>query len=265
MRRKVRDTLPQALVRCGYRTVVFHPMLRSYLSIDKFFASVGMHELFDAKDQRAESANERDRFYYSNVLARIERHIKMSERPLFTFVETMAAHGSYDYTYMPEVDVQGGGPGSPAEMHEYLRRLAMVRMDYDFLRRELAGRFPGEQFLIVHFGDHHPTATLTLLGFRDDASIEDVVRSGNEAAFITYYAVDGVHFRPPPPPDFAILDAPFLGAIILQSAGLPLSDAWRERRRLMALCAGRYDSCPARSEVLQFHRRLIESGLVDAL
>ena len=265
MRGKARDTLPHALARCGYRNVVFHPMLRSYLSIDKFFASVGMHQLVDARDQRAEQANERDRFYYSNVLAEIERHIKVSDRPLFTLVETMAAHGSYDYTYMPEVDVPGGGPGTPSRMHEYLRRLSMARMDYDEMRAELARRFPGEKFLIVHYGDHQPLATLPLLGFDENTSIETVMRSGNAAALVTYYAVDGVHYAPPPLPAFEMLDVAYLGAIILDAAGLPLSDVYRERKRLMTLCNGRYHDCPARGEILTFHRRLIDSGLMDAL
>jgi len=34
--------------------------------------------------------------------------------------------------------------------------------------------------------------------------------------------------------------------------------------RLMALCGGRYYDCNRRSEILAFHRRLIDSGLVEA-
>src|SRR4030095_11826115 len=65
---KVRDTLPRALARCGYRNVAFHPMLRIYLSIGNFLEAVGVHRVFDAKDQGAKSATERDQFYYSNAL-----------------------------------------------------------------------------------------------------------------------------------------------------------------------------------------------------
>jgi phosphoglycerol transferase MdoB-like AlkP superfamily enzyme len=60
---KVKDSLPHALARCGYRNVVFYPMLRRFLGVGKFFESVGLHEIYDAKDQGATLPNERDRFY----------------------------------------------------------------------------------------------------------------------------------------------------------------------------------------------------------
>jgi phosphoglycerol transferase MdoB-like AlkP superfamily enzyme len=258
---KVRETLPQALARCGYRNVAFHPMLRIYLSIGNFLEAVGVHQTFDAKDQGAKSATERDRFYYSSALAEMERHFKKSSQPLFTFIETMATHGPYSYTYLPEVVVSGGGPGTDPAMHEYLRRLSMARVDYDFFRSELARRFPDQAFVIVHYGDHHPTATRTLLGFGKEADIEHVLRSGSAAALVTYYAVDSVRYLPPPLPSLETLDVPYLPDVILAAAGLPLSDVNRERLRLMTLCKGRYHGC---AEIPGFHRRLIDSGIVDA-
>ena len=89
--------------------------------------------------------------------------------------------------------------------------------------------------------------------------------SDNEAARITYYALDGVRYRPPPLPNLDVLDVAYLGTMLLNAAGVPLSDTYRERRRLMLLCKGRYHDCPARAEVLRFHRRLIDSGLMKAL
>ena len=79
---KVRETLPLALARCGYRNVAFLPMLRIYLSIGNFLKAVGVHQVFDATDQRAKSATERDRFYYSSALAEMERHFRTSSQPL---------------------------------------------------------------------------------------------------------------------------------------------------------------------------------------
>jgi hypothetical protein len=261
---KVRDTLPQALARCGYRNIAVYPMLRIFLSIDRFFTGAGIHEILDAKDQRAEGPNERDRFYFASALAAFERHLKTSQQPMFAFIETMAAHGSYDYTYMPEEKVPGGGPGTPPRMHEYLRRLALGRIDYDAMRAELDRRFPGERFLIVHYGDHQPAVTRPLLGFTESTSFEEVMRSGNDAAFITYYVVDGVRYAPPLLPAAEILDVPYLGTVILEAAGLPLSDVYRERKRLIAICEGRYHGCPG-GEIANFHRRMINSGLMDAL
>jgi hypothetical protein len=117
----------------------------------------------------------------------------------------------------------------------------------------------------MHYGDHQPTATRSLLGFDENASIEDIMTSGNEAARVTYYAIDAVRYRPPSLPCLEILDVAYLGTTLLEAAGLPLSDSYRERRRLMLLCGGRFSDCAARDEVLRFHRRLIDSGLMKAL
>jgi hypothetical protein len=55
---------------------------------------------------------------------------------------------------------------------------------------------------------------------------------------------------------------PYLGAVILQQAGLPLSEPYKERLRLMEVCHGVYHGCSRRNEILGFHRRLIESNLI---
>jgi hypothetical protein len=261
---KLKDTLPQALERCGYRNVVFYPMMRNFVSNDRFYSSIGLKDIFDMKVQGAKTAQERDRFYYENALAEMERHFKSSRKPLFTYIQTMMAHWPYDFTFMPEVAVEGGAPGTNPEMHEYLRRVSMAKMDFDFLMQELRRRFPRERFLIVHYGDHHPTATRTLLGFDSATEAEDVSLSPESIGFLTYYAARGINYRVPALPQFDALDVPYLGTVILDLAKLPLSDSHRERKRLMSLCMGRYYGCRHREEILIFHRRLIEAGLMAA-
>jgi phosphoglycerol transferase MdoB-like AlkP superfamily enzyme len=261
---KVHDTLPETLTRCGYRNVVFYPLQRNFVSYDRFYSSVGLKEVFDSKDQSAPSDNERDRFYFANALDEIARHLRQSRQPLFTYILTMATHSPYDFVYMPEVDVPGGGPGTDPEMSEFLRRLAMARIDYDELRRELARRFPDERFLIVHYGDHHPIASRTLLDVSNQLDAEDVSLPFDSLGFVTYYAVEGINYSPPPLPEVEVLDVPYLPVVILDAAGLPLSDSFRERQRLLTACKGRYFTCEQRGAILAFHRRLIDSGLVDS-
>src|SRR6516162_1962179 len=261
---KVHDTLPETLTRCLYRNVVFYPLERNFVSYDRFYSSIGLKEVFDSKDQGAPSDNERDRFYFANALDEMARHLRQSRQPLFTYILTMATHSPYDFVYMPEVDVPGGGPGTDPEMSEYLRRLAMARIDYDELRRELARRFPDEKFLIVHYGDHHPIASRTLLDVSNQLDAEDVSLPFDSLGFVTYYAVEGINYSPPPLPEVEVLDVPYLPVVILDAAGLPLSDSFRERQRLLAACKGRYFTCDQRGAILAFHRRLIDSGLVDS-
>ena len=261
---KLRDTLPETLGRCGYRNVVFYPLMRNFVSNAKFYASVGINEMFDAKDQGANSYNERDRFYFGNALNEIDRHLKRSRQPLFTMIFTMATHSPYNSAYMPQVDVPGGGPGTDPEMSEYLRRLAMAKIDFDDLRGEITRRFPGERFLIVHYGDHHPIATRSLLGLNNKLEAEDISLPPESPGFITYYAVDGINYEPPPLPEVETLDVPYMPLVILNAARLPLSDSFRERQHILTACNGRYFTCAPHDTILAFHRRLINSGLIDA-
>lgn len=261
---KVRDTLPEALARCGYRNVVFYPMLRNFVSNGRFYDAIGLREIFDLKDQRAPTVHERDRFYYANALAEMERHVAQSPKPLFTYIQTMSAHWPYDYKFAPEMEVAGGGPGTDPEMHEYLRRLSIAKLDLDWLEAELKRRFPDEPVLLVHYGDHQPMATRRLLGYGEQAEVEDVEVDHESLAFITYFAIKAQNHPVPPLPAHGVIDVPYLGAIVLEQAGLPLSEPNRERLRLLERCDGRYFTCPRRAEVLSFHRRLIDSRLIEA-
>lgn len=261
---KIKDTLPQSLSRCGYRNVVFFPGDRNFVSYAKFYTSAGMGEIFDSRDMKASRLNERDRFFYGKAMEEMARHFKASGQPLFTYVLTMATHGPYNRTYMPEVSVPGGGPGITPEMNEYLRRLAMAKTDFEEFMTELERRFPNERFLVVHYGDHHPVATRAYLGYADIDKPQDVPLARDSVGYITYYAMRGIRYAPPDLPAQETLDVPYLGTLVLDAARLPLSDAYKERKRLLAHCQGRYDGCSDRQQILSFHRRLIESGLLQA-
>jgi hypothetical protein len=264
MQGKIHDTVPQTLERCGYHNSVFYPVPKGFVSNGRFYATIGMPEIFDYKAQGAKRFNERDRFYYANALDNIERHIAQSRSPLFTFIITSATHLPYQYKYEPDVDVPGGGPGTEPELNEYLRRLGMARLDYDEFHSALAKRFPNERFLIVQYGDHQPVATRQLLGFDKSFTAEDVKLAPDSRGFLTYYSIDGVNYEPPPLPEADVVDVPYLGTIMLQAARLPMPESYQERLHLLALCDGRYFTCSKSQEILAFHRRLMDSGLIDA-
>ena len=261
---KVQDTLPQALARCGYRNVVFYPMLKNFVSNGRFYEAVGMPEIFDMKDQRAKSAMERDRFYYDNMLTLMDSHFRQSSKPLFTFLITSSGHQPYTNKFAPEMDVPGGGPGTNPEMHEFLRREAIAKIDFEWMKAELKRRYPNERFLIVQYGDHHPIATRSYFGQGTARAAEDVRLDKDSPAFITYYATEGINYDPPALPDVDVMDVPYLGGVLLEQAGLPLSDSYKERKRLRAACDGRYYGCKHHDQILSFHRRLIDSGLMVA-
>jgi hypothetical protein len=243
--------------------VLFYPMLKSFVSADKFFKGVGLTEIFDLADQKAKRVDERDGFYYANALGEMERHFASSKAPLFTFIETMATHWPYDIPFEPKLDVPGGGPGTHPEMHAYLRRVWLAHGDYEVLRAELARRFPNERFLIVRYGDHHPMATRMLLGFKEGTEAEDVRLDRDSVGFKTFFAINGVNMTPPALDLPPAVDVPYLGTVLLRAAGLPLSDAYTARMALMDRCGGRWFDCRSKGAVLAFHRQLIDSGLIS--
>lgn len=224
---------------------------------------IGFDEINDFKAQKAKRYNERDRFYYGNALDRLERHLASSRAPLFSYILTSATHLPYTKPHSPEMNVPGGGPGTAPEMHEYLRRLSLGRIDLEWFRRELKRRFPDQPFLIVQYGDHQPIVTRPLLGF-DGVEAQDVIMTPESKGFLTYYAAEGINYALPPLPEVDVLDVPYLGTLMLKLAQLPLSEAGRERLRLMERCHGRYYTCAHSEEILAFHRRLIDSGLLVA-
>jgi hypothetical protein len=264
MEGRLKETLPQSLANCGYRTLMLFPMSNGFVSLDRFYRSIGFSEILDQRAQGAPTTRERDRFYFQNALDAMDRHFKSSDQPLFIYIQTMASHGPFNRAYMPEDNVPGGGPGTSAEMSEYLRRAAMASLDRDFLMDEIKRRFPDEPILIVRYGDHQPSATRDLINdvWGDDSP--DVGPSGAPGPFITFYAMEGHNVSVPSLPAYDPLDIAYVGTIMLEAAGLPLSAAQQERKRLMMDCGGRYFGCEPRSQILAFHRRLINSGFVRA-
>jgi phosphoglycerol transferase MdoB-like AlkP superfamily enzyme len=253
LRGKVKETLPQVFLACGFRNQLFLAMDQTFVSMDRFYKSIGYNQIFDSKAQGSINFRERDRFYFVNALDEIERQLRLQKTPTFTYVETMASHGPYDTEYMPNEDVPGGGPGTSKEMNEYLRRLAMAKLDFEFLISEIKRRFPDQPFLIVRYGDHQPSATRPLLA----------LTSTPDAGKFTFYAVTGVNYIVPPLPQYESLDIPFLGTVMLDAAKIPLPQSYDARKAIMKKCSGRYYGCEYRQDVLAFHGRMIHSGLIE--
>jgi hypothetical protein len=105
-------------------------------------------------------------------------------------------------------------------MSEYLRRVAMAKLDYDALTAAQRKRFPYERLLIVRDGDHHPVATRTLLCFKNEMEAEDMVLDPHSLGCITYYAAQGINYRVPTLPPFGTFDVAYLGTLTLDLAGL---------------------------------------------
>jgi phosphoglycerol transferase MdoB-like AlkP superfamily enzyme len=261
---KLQDSLPQILEKCGYRNTMFYPYILRAFGNKRFFETIGLREVYDRKAQGLPFDVARDRVYYDNMLNFMAGKTGEGQKPLFIFLQTMSAHWPYSITYEPDVKVPDGGEKNRSDMREYLRRLAIAQIDLEYLKTELRQRFPGEQFLILQYGDHHALPTGRFLGYGADADVQNMEIPPGYPYFTTFYSVDGVNYTPPRLSDLDSVDTAYVGAIFLDAARIPLPESWRERLRLMQLCDGKAFECKQRQEILKFHRRLIDSGLMKA-
>jgi hypothetical protein len=162
----------------------------------------------------------------------------------------MVSHSPYDYRLFPEAKGFDGVTAKDEIWTEYVRRLSMNDADLsDFLKRlKIETRRP---MMVVGFGDHQPV-------------IADEFSAANErhTAFTTFYRVNTLNFDA----DFSRLperlDIPFLGTVLLEASGLPMSESFKRRAELLKICDGQYADCVDQQQVLGFHRWLIQQGLV---
>jgi hypothetical protein len=261
---RVERGLPWALRKCGYKTYSFYSFLGAFLSARRFQETAGIENFHDAKTMGANGV-EPDGFFY-NAAAKVISENK-NKQPLFLFVYTIANHFPWNYRFRPDLMPEWRGPGNSLDIDEYLRRQAMSAHDYAAFIERLRNDYPGEQFLIVRFGDHLPGLAMTLIEpALDEAGIARHVRARDPRYFSTYYAIDTVNFQPADTANaLPRLDAPYLPVVILEAAGLPLDASFAEQKRILERCLGQFYQCGSGAEVRRFNQLLINAGLIKGL
>jgi hypothetical protein len=263
---RVRRGLPQALRRCGYDTYAVYPVSGGFLGTASYYKGVGVQHFIDGSDIGG-SAFEPDRFYFdigARVIARERRR-----GPLFLYLYLTANHFTWDHVFHPELTPAGWrAPGNAMpEIDEYLRRQAMSERAYaDFLER-LAHDFPAEPFLVVRYGDHQPDfATYMVDPNADFSEVGRRLRRYDPRYFMTYYAIDAVHFAPSRVASaLDTLDAPYLPLVAQEAAGLPLDSSFAEQKKILKRCNGLFYACAGGAEARRFNRLLIDAGLIKGL
>ncbi len=263
---RVARGLPNSLKRCGYQTHALYPAYGGFLGAGSYYKGVGVENFVDGKTLGGR-VFEPDRFYFDAATRLIER--ERERGPMFLYVYLTANHFTWDYSFHPELTPEGWrDPGNAIpEVNEFLRRQAMSERDYaDFLAR-LKRDFPGEEFLIVRYGDHQPDfAKLIIDPVADVMEVGRRLMSFDPRYFMTYYAVDAVNFRPAALGSaLDLLDAPYLPLIIQEAAGLPLDPSFAEQKKILARCGGLFYGCANGAEARRFNRMLIDAGLIKGL
>jgi phosphoglycerol transferase MdoB-like AlkP superfamily enzyme len=261
---RVERGLPQALRRCGYKTVTLYPAYGAFLNARNFQKTTGVERFVDAKEMKAGDV-EPDRFFYDQAIKTIEN--ERGEQPLFIFVYTVFNH--FPWWNKPRPDLTPGWKplGNHPEVDEYIRRQTMSAKDYADFKERLRIDFPKDAFLLLRFGDHQPGLSSTALEPNvSEAVMAQRMLHHDLRYFTTYYAIDGVNYRPRDVSSaLDRLEAVYLPLLLQEAAGLPLDPTFAEQKKIMIRCNGTFYGCADGAEARRFNRLLIDAGLIKGL
>jgi hypothetical protein len=261
---RVKRGLPDILRRCGYDTYSLYSWFGAFLGARGFQTGTGIEHFLDSRQLGAGSADT-DSFFYDQTLRVIAR--EHARGPVFVFVYLAMNHFPWTYHYRPDLLPDRVNPGNPFEIDEYLRRQDISLRDYAQFKRRLAREYPDQQFLLVRFGDHQPLfAKQFLEPALDPSEVAQRIEQRDPRYFTTYYALEGVNFRPVDLSSaLETLDAPYLPLALLEGAGVPLDATFAEQKKILNRCRGLFYLCADGAEARRFNRLLIDAGLIQGL
>ena len=259
---RVKRGLPYALRQCGYSTYSLYSWFGAFVGARGFQTSTGIEHFLDSKQLHAGPADT-DSFFYDQAVRVIAQD--RDRGPVFVFVYLAANHFPWDYHYRPDLLPNWVNRGNPFEIDEYLRRQEMSVRDYAQFKERLAREFPDQQFLLVRFGDHQPFFAKRFIDpTLDAAEVAARILRRDPRYFTTYYAAEGVNFRPV---DLSsaldTLDAPYLPLVVLEGAGVPLDGSFVEQKKILKRCRGLFYLCAGGAKARRFNRLLIDAGLIQ--
>ena len=263
---RIERGLPQALQRCGYKTVSLYPTYGDFLSARAFQKGVGVERFIDMAEMGVDQDMQPDKFYFDQALKAFADQ-QASQSPVFMFVYLTANHFPWTSVYRPDLTPDWTPPGNTAEIDEYIRRQTMTAKDYRDFTARLARDYPDQSFLVLRFGDHQPAISQKVLEPGIDRKLlAQRVMTADPRYFSTYYALDGINFRPPDLSSaLATLDAAYIPLVIQEAAGVPLDPSFKEQKSIMLRCKGVFYACKDGAEARRFNRLLIDAGLVRGL
>ena len=263
---RVTRGLPQALQRCGYKTISLYPTYGDFLGARTFQKGVGIDQFIDMADMGVDEDMQPDKFYFDQALKAFAAQ-QPSQSPVFMFVYLTANHFPWTTVYRPDLTPDWKPPGNTAEIDEYIRRQAMTAKDYGDFTARLARDYPDQSFLVLRFGDHQPAISQKLLEPGIDRKLlAQRLMAADPRYFSTYYALDGINFRPADLSSaLETLDAAYLPIVIQEAAGIPLEPSFEEQKKIMLRCKGLFYACRDGAEARRFNRMLIDAGLVRGL
>jgi phosphoglycerol transferase MdoB-like AlkP superfamily enzyme len=264
---RVTRGLPQALQRCGYKTVSLYPTYGDFLSARAFQKGTGVDRFIDMAEMGVNEDMQPDKFYFDQALKAFARE-QPQQSPVFMFVYLTANHFPWWNVYRPDLTPPGWTPpGNTAEVDEYIRRQAMTANDYREFTERLKRDYPDESFLVLRFGDHQPAISQKLLepGI-DQVRLAKRLMASDPRYYSTYYAIDGINYSPVNLSSaLETLDAAYIPLVLQEAAGIPLDPTFAEQKSIMLRCKGAFYACKKGAEARRFNRLLIDAGMIKGL
>ncbi len=103
---RVTRGLPQALQRCGYKTVSLYPTYGDFLGARAFQKGTGVEEFIDMAAMGVNEDMQPDKFYYDQALKAFARE-QASQSPVFMFVYLTANHFPWTERLSARSDARG--------------------------------------------------------------------------------------------------------------------------------------------------------------
>jgi hypothetical protein len=251
--------LVRELHRHGYRAVVLTPFNKSAYHARSAYTDLGVDVVVqpqelgypaDPSDNLWKITSAQMASYALQVLKRYD------DKPIFLFMLTIKEHGPYDSSHAVRYGLERlGNRALAGRLSDYFSRLEALDAATEDFARQLFAR--GRPAMFVYFGDHQPALGASL-GYRTQVA---------RPQWLTQFVLRD-NLPQPARQVLPLTDLAFVGELLLERAGLPLSPFYAANAAMRKACSGRLEDCPDRQLVANYqeyiYRTLQVAGPVPA-
>lgn len=231
----IRFSLPRLLRSQGYRCVALYPLEKTFYNAESAYQDLGFDQILTPLDfpewgnkSLATIVEDKDLFAFAlKILS------GSTSQPLFLYVLSMIQHGPYDPLHAPMFGLEHSRLDRPTigRFSDWLSR--MQKLSDDALDFDRALQATGRDLVFTYFGDHQPN-------LEGDVAL---TRGFHDARFLTRFTIKGPGEAPCAGGPDQVLDLSFLGALILEHAGVPLDEMFAASRAMRRISGGTLGRC----------------------
>ncbi|AKJ40938.1 LTA synthase family protein [Pragia fontium] len=233
----IKNSLFRELKNNGYYTVVLTPMFKMNYNAGPTYKNLGIDLIIQPQELGYPAELDDNLWTISTeaMLGYVKQLLKQhTDKPVFIFVLTMNEHGPYEKDHSDDFQIakSSGDKNAAGAISHYIDKIKLLDTATNQFSQFVAEREKPTMFL--YFGDHQPN-----VGWNGKYNT-----TLTNAWYLTqFYLKDNLASEPLQ--NFGdITDISFLGGILLERTGLPVSPFYEANIRMRNLCQGRLDDCP---------------------